>query len=136
MLFYFYNHLIFIKVQIQHNQIIDNIKYRMTSFFLDVSSLQNDIFSSENYDEYYSYELNNYFDYHKNDNYKNMIEINKTFISTQDEDLRNDFNFDVRISFFIFYFMFRKIMQKNFFLIAKRQMKKKHKKKQKQNQLY
>ena len=112
----------------------------MTSFFLDVSSLQNDIFSSENYDEYYSYELNNYFVYHKNDNYKNMIEINKTFISTQDEDLRNDFNFDVRISFFIFYFMFRKIMQKNFFLIAKRQMKKKHKKKhkkkQKQNQLY
>ena len=69
-----------------------------------------------------------------------MIEINKTFISTQDEDLRNDFNFDVRISFFIFYCMFRKIMQKNFFLIAKRQMKKKHKKKhkkkQKQNQLY
>ena len=108
----------------------------MTSFFLDVSSLQNYIFSSENYDEYYSYELNNYFDYHKNNNYKNMIEINKTFISTQDEDLRNDFNFDVRISFFIFYFMFRKIMQKNFFLIAKRQMKKKHKKKQKQNQLY
>ena len=63
-----------------------------------------------------------------------MQEINKTFSSTRDEDY--DFNFDVRITFGIFYFMFRKSMQKNFFLIAKRQMKKKRKKKQKKNQLH
>ena len=63
-----------------------------------------------------------------------MQEINKTFTSTRDENY--DFNFDVRITFGIFHFMFRKSMQKNFFLIAKRQMKKKRKKKQKKNQLH
>ena len=42
-----------------------------------------------------------------------MQEINKTFTSTRDEDY--DFNFDVRITFGIFHFMFRKSMQKNFF---------------------
>ena len=49
-----------------------------------------------------------------------MQEMNNIFTSNQKEDIM----LDVRISFFIFHFMFRKIIQKNFFFTAKRQMRK------------
>ena len=91
----------------------------MIDFSLYVSFLQNYIFSQENIEEHY-YELNDCFDYQKNDNYKNMQEMNNIFTSNQKEDIM----LDVRISFFIFHFMFRKIIQKNFFFTAKRQMRK------------
>ena len=54
----------------------------MIDFSLYVSFLQNYIFSQENIEENY-YELNDCFDYQKNDNYKNMQEMNNIFTSNQ-----------------------------------------------------
>ena len=54
----------------------------MIDFSLYVSFLQNYIFSQENIEEHY-YELNDCFDYQKNDNYKNMQEMNNIFTSNQ-----------------------------------------------------
>ena len=54
----------------------------MIDFSLYVSFLQNYIFSQENIEEHY-YELNDCFDFQKNDNYKNMQEMNNIFTSNQ-----------------------------------------------------
>ena len=54
----------------------------MIDFSLYVSFFQNYIFSQENIEEHY-YELNDCFDYQKNDNYKNMQEMNNIFTSNQ-----------------------------------------------------